>query len=198
MRNTILLTILVMLTGFIWPMQSDAGEMHVYDTETIRMMIVQPDVDMSIFVGEELCTALIDIIDNYDGDYRDRYVKAALGWFRVTEDERSVEYLIEYLDEYTMNCLHGLGHFSTVASFNALKGYLDDEDEFNRRFAVESLGKLDYTVSDEMWELRDGCIALLNDRLETEGEEWILPIIEEGIGAVESQVREEENQALGN
>ena len=88
MRKSILLMTLILLAGLLWPTQASAGEMHVYDVETIRMMIVQPDVDMSVFVGEELCTALIDIIDNYDGDYRERYVKAALGWLRVTEDER--------------------------------------------------------------------------------------------------------------
>ena len=196
MRRFVLSIILTMFFSLLWVGQTYAGDLPVDNVETIRMMIVQPDADMSVFDGEQLCTALIDIIDNCEGDLRDKYVKAALGWLRVTEDERSVEYLVEYLDEFPMNCLHGLGHFSTVESVNALKGYLDDEDEFNRRFAAESIGKLDFTVSDEMWILRDGIIDMLRERYFLEEKEWLLPVIDESIVKIESQVREEENASF--
>lgn len=196
MRKFVLSIILTTLFTLLWVGQTYAGDLPVDDVGTIRMLIVQPDVDMSVFDGEQLCTALMEIIDNYDGDLRDRYVKAALGWLRVTEDERSVEYLVEYLDEFPMNCLHGLGHFSTVESCNALKGYLNDEDEFNRRFAAESLGKLDFTVSDEMWVLRDGVISLLSERYFLEEKEWILSVIDESIVNIESQTRDEDSASF--
>jgi len=197
MRRFVFTIIFTTLLSLLCVGQVYAGDLPVDDVETIRMLIVQPDADMSVFDGQQLCAALIDIIDNYDGDLRDKYVKAALGWLRVTEDERSVEYLVEYLDDFPMNCLHGLGHFSTVESVNALKGYLDDDDEFNRRFAAESLGMLDYTVSDEMWVLRDGIIDMLSERYFLEEKEWILPVIDESIVKIESQTRDEENASFG-
>jgi len=99
-----------------------------------------------------------------------------------------VPYLIEYIDIYTLDCLFGLGHFSTPDSCKTLLKYINDEDEFNRRFSVQSLGKLDFTVSDEMWELRENVLNSLHERLLKEKEEWILPFLNEAFTAVDVQI----------
>jgi hypothetical protein len=189
--------ILVPIIAGTLALNVSAGDYPVPDVETVRILTVQPDVDLSVFIGAELCDALIDIIDNYDGEYRDRYVHAALCWLRVTGDERAVDYYVDHLAEYPLDCLYGLGHFSTVVSFEALKNYLSDEDEFNRRFAAESLGMLDYTVSDEMWDIRDEALTLLGERFEAEEKEWILPIIDEAVVLVRSQQRAEGESPFG-
>ena len=183
----IIISILVLLS---LSASASAGDLPVNDYELIRKLLLQPDMDFSIFIGEQLCDALIYLVENDDNE---RVVHHALAVMWVTGDERCVPYLIENLDDedVTMDCLYGLGYFSTVDSYGALAGYLDDENEFNRRFAVESLGNLDFTVSDKMWELRPDALALMNERLSTEEQEWILPIIEEGIRKVYEQKRED-------
>ena len=196
MRKLIILIILIACIAVASP--AFAGDMPVADIDMVRAILLQPDFDYTIFDGEALCTSLIYLIENDDTDIRDKVVRRALCALPETGDEGAVEYLVEYIDDYPLDCLYGLGDFSTPESCNALIGHLEDYDEFNRRYAAQSLGKLDYTVSDEMWELRDECFALLNDRFETEEEEWILPIIEAGMEAVESQIREEENQSKAN
>ena len=173
---------------------STAGDLPAPDVEIVRKMLLQPNVDFSPFDGSELCNAFIWLIEYDNTPQRERVVKHAIARFWVTGDERAVPYLIEYMDEYTLNCLYGLGEFSTPESCNALLKHLDDEDEFNRRFASQSLGKLDYTVSEEMWELRDGVLDRLAKRLDLEEEEWILPLLNKAFAAVDAQVFPLENE----
>jgi hypothetical protein len=188
MRNGYLILIIGLLfTGFVLP-PSMAGDIPVSDVEFVRRMLLQPDADFSPFIGEDLCDAFIWLIENDDTPQRERVVNRAVARFWVTGDERAVPYLIDYLDEYTMDCLYNLGEFSIPESCKALLGYVDDEDEFNRRFSVESLGKLDFTVSEEMWELRDDVLSALGERLKVEEEEWIMPIINDAYLAVSAQV----------
>ncbi len=187
-KYIILFTACLAILFFAAP--ASAGDVPVNDYGVIRNLLFQPDMDFSLFIGDQLCDAFIYLINE---DESERVVHSAIKTIWVTGDERSVEYLVEYLEDeaVTMDCLYGLGHFSTVESYNALTGYLDDEDEFNRRFAAQSLGELDFTVSDEMWALRDDALALLNGRLAVEKQDWIHPIIKDGIAAVASQERDE-------
>jgi HEAT repeat protein len=167
------------------PIASTAGDLPVPGVDFIRKMLLLPDADFSIFIGSELCDALMYLIEN---DEYERVVHHAVGRLWETGDERSVPYLIDYLDEYPLDCLYSLGYFSTPESRNTLLAHLGDEDEFNRRFAAQSLGKLDFTVSEEMWELRDGALTALQERLGKEEEEWILPILNDAILAINAQV----------
>jgi hypothetical protein len=192
----LMILIIILACAFVSP--AIAGDTPVPDIDMVRKILLQPDFDYTIFIGEDLCTSLIYLIENDDTEIRDRVVRRALCALPDTGDERAVEYLIEYIDDHPLDCLYGLGDFPTPESCDALMAHLDDDDEFNRRYAAQSLGNLDFTVSDEMWELRDECVALLNERLELEEEEWILPIIEDGIKAVEGQVREEGSLSLGD
>jgi len=175
--------------------KATAGNYPVTDVDFIRKMLLQPDADFSPFIGSELCDAFIYLIDNDDNE---RVVHRAVARLWQTEDERSVPYLIEYTGKYTMDCLYGLGWFSTPESCQTLLAYLNDEDEFNRRFSAQSLGKLDYTVSEEMWALRDTVLAKLGERLEKEKEEWILPIINDAFMAVSAQVFSQEETSMTN
>ena len=172
-----------------------AGDVPVPDIDTVRIILVQPDFDYSMFIGEELCTALIYIIENDQTQIREKLVGKALCALPETGDERAVEYLIEYIDDYPLDCLYGLGEFSTPESCMALLNHLTNEDEFNRRFAARSLGVIDYTVSDEMWVLRDEVLIQLVDRIETEPEEWLMLHNERALENIICQVRDlvEEN-----
>ena len=178
--------------------QSFAGDMPVNDVQFIRKMLLQPDADFSPFIGEELCSAFIWLIDNDQTPQRERVVHRAVARLWQTGDERAVPYLIDYMDEYAMDCLYNLGYFPTPDSCNTLLAHVNDDDEFNRRYAAQSLGKLDYTVSDEMWALRDTALAELADRLENEKEEWMLPIISDAYMAVTIQVRPQEENNPSN
>jgi HEAT repeat protein len=194
MRRGYLIGILIGITALfaVVTSQSFAGDLPVNDVQLIRKMLLQPDADFSPFIGEDLCDAFIWLIDNDNTPQRERVVHNAITRMWQTGDERAVPYLIEYLDEYPMDCLYNLGYFSTPESCNALLAHISDKDEFNRRFAAQSLGKLDYTVSDEMWGLRDTVLTKLGVRLEKEKEEWILPILNDAFIAVSAQVLPEE------
>jgi len=196
MRKSIMLSCLavVIMASGLMP-KATAGNYPVTDVDFIRKMLLQPDADFSPFIGSELCDAFIYLIDNDDNE---RVVHRAVARLWQTEDERSVPYLIEYTGKYTMDCLYGLGWFSTPESCQTLLAYLNDEDEFNRRFSAQSLGKLDYTVSEEMWALRDTVLAKLGERLEKEKEEWILPIINDAFMAVSAQVFSQEETSMTN
>ena len=188
--------LIILIAGIAVASPAFAGDMPVADIDMVRAILLQPDFDYTIFDGEALCTSLIYLIENDDTDIRDKVVRRALCALPETGDERAVEYLIEYIDEYSLDCLYGFGDFSTPESCNALMGHIEDEDEFNRRYAAQSLGKLDYTVSDEMWELRDDALDRLAGRFEAETEEWIIPILEVVYGNIANQVRDEDNQTV--
>jgi len=200
MRKAYLIAILIgiaaLFTGIAT--QSYAGDMPVNDVEFIRKMLLQPDADFSPFIGEDLCDAFIWLIENDNTPQRERVVHHAIARMWQTGDERAVPYLIEYLYEYPMDCLYNLGYFSTPDSCNTLLAHISDKDEFNRRFAAQSLGNLDYTVSDEMWGLRDTALAKLGERLEKEKEDWMLPIINDAYMAVSIQVLPQEENNLSN
>jgi HEAT repeat protein len=187
----LILTIIITIIGATASPTVLAGDISVPDVETVRLLLLQPDMDFTIFDGEELCSALIYLIENDGTDIRDKIVRRALCNLPETGDERAVEYLMEYIDDYPLDCLYGLGDFSTPESCNALLDYTDNDDESIRRFSAQSLGKLDYTVSDEMWELRDSALAELAAMLENETEEWIIPKIEKAYSNIASQVRED-------
>jgi HEAT repeat protein len=192
MRKLIwIFAISILLIAAVPDLPATAGDLPVADVDFIRKMLLLPDNDFTVFDETELCDAFIYLIETDDDE---RVVHNAIASIWITGDERAVPYLIDYLDECALDCLYGLGWFSTVESFDALAGYLDDEDEYNRRFSAQSMGNLDYTVSDEMWALRERAIDLLRERLEIEEKEWILPILEEAVGSVESQVRDDEEE----
>lgn len=188
--------LIILIAGIAVASPAFAGDIPIPDIDMVRTILLQPDFDYTIFDGEELCTSLIYLIENDDTDIRDKVVRRALCALPETGDERAVEYLIEYIDEYPLDCLYGLGDFSTLGSCNTLMGHIEDEDEFNRRYAAQSLGKLDYTVSDEMWEHRDDALDRLAGRLEAETEEWIIPILEVAYGNIANQVRDEDDQTV--
>lgn len=167
-----------------------AGDLPADDIEYIRLLLLQPDIDFTQFMGDELCDSLMYIIDNDNTSQRDMVVRRALCALPETGDERAVEYLVEYIPEHPLDCIYGLGEFSTVESCDALLNYIDNEDRFVRRFAVQSLGMLDFTVSEDLWAKRDLVLASLSERMEIETEEWILPIIEVSFTASASQVFE--------
>ncbi len=165
-----------------------AGDIPASDVEYIRMLLLQPDVDFTLFRGDELCDTLMYIIDNDRTSQRDMVVRRALCALPETGDDRAVDYLTEYIPEHPLDCLDGLGHFSTVESCDTLLYYIDNEDRFVRRFAAQSLGKLDFTVSDEMWAKHDLVLSSLSERMKIETEEWILPIIELSFTTSSAQV----------
>ena len=167
-----------------------AGDVAVPDIDMVRTILVQPDFDYSIFIGEELCTALIYIIENDQTEIRDKLILKSLCALPETEDERAVKYLAEYIDEYPLDCLYGLGDFSTTDSCKALMAHLADDDELSRRYATQSLGKLDYTITDEMWTLRGEALAKLANRIEAETEEWLIPFLETAYENITIQVRD--------
>jgi hypothetical protein len=185
-----IMALLVVIIFFISVPAAYAGDLHVNDYSFIRKLLLQPDPDFEPFIGSELCDAFIWLIDNDNTPQRDRIVDHAISFFRYTEDERAVPYLIQYLDEYPMDCLYNLGYFSTPESCRALLDYVNDDDLFNRRFAIEALGKLDFTVSDDMWDLRDDVIKALNKRSMVEKEDFILKILNDSVIAIQSQVIE--------
>ena len=196
MRKLLLTACLgIMLMASCLVSGASAGNYPVNDVDLIRKMLLQPDADFSLFIGGELCDAFMYLIDTDDNE---RVVHRAVARLWQTGDERSVPYLIEYMDKYPMDCLYGLGSFSTPDSCYALLAHLNDDDEFNRRFSAQSLGKLDYTVTDEMWSLRDTVLAKLGERFEKEKEEWILPILSDAYMAVSVQVLPEEDTGLSN
>ena len=180
---------MILLLGVVMiisiPVGANAQDLPVPSVEFIRKMLLLPDNDFTIFDKYELCTAFIYLIETDDDDVVVEHAVASL-W--VTEDERSVPYLVENIEDYPLHALYGLGHFSTVESCKALLTHINDEDEFNRRFSAESLGKLDFTASEEMWELRDDALDGLTKRLSQEKEEWIIPFLNKAIAAIGVQV----------
>jgi hypothetical protein len=195
MRKLIVILILGMVLATCLPAASATEGIPVPSTDFIRKMLLLPDNDFTIFDKYQLCTAFLYLIDTDDNDL---VVKNAVASLWITEDERAVPYLIDNLENYSMHALYGLGHFSTVDSCEALLKYINDEDEFNRRFSAQSLGQLDYTVSDEMWELRDDVLAGLTKRLSLEEENWIIPFLEKSIAAIDAQIFINDNGTIGN
>jgi hypothetical protein len=167
---------------------SMAGDLPAGDIEFVRMLLLQPDIDFTQFRGDELCDTLMYIIDNDQTSQRDRIVRRALCALPETGDERAVEYLIEYIPDYPLDCLDGLGKFSTVESCDTLLYYIGNEDRFVRRFSIQSLGRLDFTASEDMWAKRDLVLTSLSNRMEVETEDWIFPVIEASFTASSEQV----------
>lgn len=170
---------------------ASAGDVPVPDPDVVRIFLMQPDFDYTIFVDSEFCTALIYLIENDESEIRENLVRRAICALPETGDERAVEYLIEYIDDYPLDCLYGLGEFSTPESCIALMNNLTSEDEFNRCYAARSLAVIDFTVSDEMWALREEVATLLVDRIETEPEEWLMVFNERALENLICQVRDE-------
>lgn len=170
------------------PSASVAGDIPAGDIEFVRLLLLQPNIDFTLFDGDELCDSLIYIIEYDTTSQRDMVVRRALCALPETGDERAVEYLVDYIPDYPLDCLQGLGRFSTVDSCDALLYYVNHDDVFVRRFTAESLGTLDYTVSEEMWAKRDLVLARLSGRLQVETEEWIIPIIEASFTVSTNQV----------
>lgn len=194
MRKLLVILILAATVMVLAPISVNAEGLPVTNVEFIRKLLLQPDNDFSIFDKTELCNAFIYLIEYDDNDVVVEHAVASL-W--VTEDERAIPILIENIENYPLHCLYGLGYFSTPKSCNALLAHIGDDDEFNRRFAAQSLGKLDFTVSEEMWELRDDVLNGLTKRLSLETEEWIHPILNKAIAAIDAQVFAEDESSLG-
>ena len=187
-KMNILYFIIIPFMLMLTPSASMAGDIPATDIEYVRMLLLQPNIDFNLFDGNELCDSLIYIIENDTTSQRDMVVRRALCALPETGDERAVEYLVDYIPDYPLDCLQGLGNFSTVESCDALANYIDDDDVFIRRFTAESLGRLDYTVSEEMWAKRDPVLARLSGRLEAETEDWMIPIIEASFTVSANQV----------
>ena len=199
MRNRFLTALFIILAiNLIMQASLFAGDYPAPDNDRLRLLILQPHRDFSMFEDESLATGLMVLIDEEDSEFRDRIVKASLIELAKTEDERAVQYMIDYMDEFPLNALVGLEHFSTPESVEALLGHIGDEDEFTRRFASQSLGMLDYTGSDDMCDLKQVVLSALKEMLSTEDADWLWEHIEKAIASVSSQVRVDPGSIISN
>ena len=155
LRPGVLCFIIILFMFLMSPSASMAGDLPADDIEYIRLLLLQPDIDFTQFRGDELCDSLMYIIDYDNTSQRDMVVRRALCALPETGDERAVAYLVEYIPEHPLDCIYGLGEFSTVGSCDTLLNYIDNADRFVRRFAAQSLGMLDFTVSEDLWAKHD-------------------------------------------
>jgi HEAT repeat protein len=164
-----------------------AQGLPVTDVHFIHNMLLTYDPDFELFDKTQLCTAFIWLIEN-DGDKR--VVDNAVANLWHTADERSIPYIIKYLDndDLRLDCLFELGYFSTQESCNALLGYIGSDDEFERNISARALGRLDYTESDEMWNLHSDVLDALRRRMTVEKEDWIQRTLNDSFIAVDAQV----------
>ncbi len=94
--------------------------------------------------------------------------------------------IIEELEVDPLTACYALGKIASEDGVTALMEYLDHEDMFIREASVWALGKVPYTSS--MEEAKEDALVALNNRLEEEGEDWILELIDAAIIYLETGV----------
>jgi hypothetical protein len=121
-------------------------------------------------------------VDNGDDGLRAQVVWA-MGETGIVDFVPTIIGVLEY-DPST--ACYALGKISSDDGAEALIGMLDNEDMFVREAAIWGLGKMPYLVS--MDDSKANAVAALENRLESETEDWLKDLINAAITFIQTGV----------